>query len=204
MRSDTVSPGWFCRQRTPQQAADRRPEGRRPIQESFAKTCLATPSLPFVPSHAYREAVQVNETLVTVVDREEPRASGPGWHADGTVEHGSSLPGCWQAPGRGPRLGSRAAGGRRGAMRAGATPLVLGGVAEDPPCRAGGTHGSALRQRVRSRIPIVGGVLTTGLRVPTECLMLGGDGRRSVRGRAVVAGAIKALGNWAFNPGQSA
>jgi hypothetical protein len=34
--------------------------------------------------------------------------------------------------------------------------------------------------------------------------MLGGDRRRSVRGRAVVAGAIKALGNWAFNTGQSA
>ena len=160
--------------------------------------------LPFVPSHAYREAVQVNETLVTVVDREEPRASV----RDGTqMARSSTGPAC-------PAVGklqaedlawgqgrSEAVAERWERERA---PLVLGGVAEDPPCRAGGTHGSALRRRVRSRIPIVGGVLTTGLRVPTECLMLGGDRRRSVRGRAVVAGAIKALGNWAFNTGQSA
>jgi hypothetical protein len=38
----------------------------------------------------------------------------------------SYLPGCWQAPGRGPRPASRAAAGRRGAMRVGASTLDVG------------------------------------------------------------------------------
>jgi hypothetical protein len=39
------------------------------------RSMVATPSLPFVPSLAYREAAQVNVTRMTVTDRKEPRAS---------------------------------------------------------------------------------------------------------------------------------
>jgi len=41
------------------------------------------------------------------------------------------LPGCWHALGRGPRPPVKAARGRRGAMRTGASILDRGGVAED-------------------------------------------------------------------------
>ena len=101
----------------------------------------ATPSSPFVPSPAHREAAQVNAASMTVADHEEPRAPGRDGRQMARSIH--NLPAPLLAsfrPGIPPRVngGLEAIAKRCERERA---LLTRGGVAEDPRCRAGRSMG---------------------------------------------------------------
>jgi hypothetical protein len=87
-----------------------------PFQTAQGSLMGATQSLSFVLSLVHREAAQVTATRVTVADREEPRASVQDGTHMARSSMGPACPADRQDSGWGPRLGSRATGGRRGAM----------------------------------------------------------------------------------------